>query len=61
MPDRDLRSGEPLPETPEARRRRRAAFLRDLHEAEELLARVQPRRARAARRRHVHRMRMFRW
>ncbi|MEO3766199.1 hypothetical protein [Streptomyces sp. B8F3] len=61
MPDRDLRSGDPLAEAPDDRSRRRAAFLHDLHEAEELRARVQPRRARAARRRHVHRMRTFRW
>ncbi|AUH42020.1 hypothetical protein [Streptomyces sp. CMB-StM0423] len=61
MPDRDLRSGDPLAETTDDRSRRRAAFLRDLHEAEALRARVQPRRARAARRRHVHRMRTFRW
>ncbi|MFI7104068.1 hypothetical protein ACIBK8_32550 [Streptomyces sp. NPDC050161] len=44
-----------------ARRRRRAQFLRELHEAKELRARVQPRRARAARMRQAVRMRTFRW
>lgn len=44
-----------------ARRRRRAQFLRELHEAKELRARVQPRRARAARMRQAMRMRTFRW
>ncbi|WP_150249570.1 hypothetical protein [Streptomyces albofaciens] len=44
-----------------ARRRRRAQFLRDLNEAKELRARVQPRRARAARMRQAMRMRTFRW
>ncbi|MGW7002281.1 hypothetical protein ACWGCW_05480 [Streptomyces sp. NPDC054933] len=43
------------------RRRRRALFLRELHEAKELRARVQPRRARAARAREQMRMRTFRW
>ena len=43
------------------RRRRRAVFLRELNEARELRARVQPRRARAARMRQVMRMRSFRW
>ncbi|MEU9580143.1 hypothetical protein [Streptomyces chilikensis] len=49
------------PETDEERRRRRAQFLRDLAEARELRARVQPRRAKAARLRHAMRMRTFRW
>lgn len=43
------------------RRRRRALFLRELHEARELRARVQPRKARAARMRQQMRMRTFRW
>ncbi|WP_225826753.1 hypothetical protein [Streptomyces naphthomycinicus] len=49
------------PETESERRRRRAQFLRDLAEARELRARVQPRRAKAARLRHAMRMRTFRW
>ncbi|WP_373310804.1 hypothetical protein [Streptomyces alanosinicus] len=74
MPDnapgdaRDSRdTGEPAirgadaPETEAERRRRRARFLRDLAEARELRARVQPRRAKAARLRHAMRMRTFRW
>jgi hypothetical protein len=43
------------------RRRRRALFLKELKEARELRARVQPRRARAARMRQQMRMRTFRW
>ncbi|MBQ1091723.1 hypothetical protein [Streptomyces sp. B93] len=43
------------------RRRRRALFLRELAEARELRARVQPRRVKAARLRHAMRMRTFRW
>ncbi|MGW1911970.1 hypothetical protein ACWCQS_14930 [Streptomyces sp. NPDC002076] len=50
-----------VPETDAERRRRRARFLRDLAEARELRARVQPRRAKAARLRHALRMRTFRW
>ncbi|MFI9809819.1 hypothetical protein ACIHEJ_36785 [Streptomyces sp. NPDC052301] len=49
------------PETDTERRRRRAQFLRDLAEARALRARVQPRRAKAARLRHALRMRTFRW
>ncbi|MBP3078541.1 hypothetical protein WP39_14115 [Streptomyces sp. 604F] len=49
------------PESDAERRRRRAAFLRELTEAKELRARVQPRRARAARMRQQMRMRTFRW
>ncbi|MEU8029932.1 hypothetical protein [Streptomyces sp. NPDC049099] len=49
------------PETAAERRRRRAQFLRDLAEARALRARVQPRRAKAARLRHAMRMRTFRW
>jgi hypothetical protein len=51
----------PAPETDAERRRRRAQFLRDLAEARALRARVQPRRAKAARLRHAMRMRTFRW
>ncbi|MGJ5754768.1 hypothetical protein [Streptomyces puniciscabiei] len=59
-------TGEPairgaVPETDAERRRRRAQFLRDLAEARALRARVQPRRAKAARLRHAMRMRTFRW
>ncbi|MFD4985960.1 hypothetical protein [Streptomyces sp. NPDC058374] len=49
------------PESDAERRRRRAQFLRELTEAKELRARVQPRRARAARMRQQMRMRTFRW
>ncbi|MGW7431345.1 hypothetical protein ACWGIN_17540 [Streptomyces sp. NPDC054861] len=49
------------PETDAERRRRRAQFLRELHEAKALRDRVQPRRARAARMRQAMRMRTFRW
>ncbi|MEW1548226.1 hypothetical protein [Streptomyces tsukubensis] len=48
-------------ESEEARRRRRAAFLRELNEAKALRDRVRPRRARAARMRQQMRMRTFRW
>ncbi|KNB52494.1 hypothetical protein [Streptomyces caatingaensis] len=70
MADRDERDVEPPEGTGEAeapvdddaeRRRRRAQFLRELNEARELRARVQPRRARAARMRQQMRMRTFRW
>jgi hypothetical protein len=44
-----------------ARRRRRAQFLRELHEAKALRERVKPRQARAARMRQQMRMRTFRW
>ncbi|MEU6775267.1 hypothetical protein [Streptomyces sp. NPDC046759] len=60
-------AGEPAthdaaaPETEAERRRRRARFLRELAEARALRARVQPRRAKAARLRHAMRMRTFRW
>ncbi|MGW7523614.1 hypothetical protein [Streptomyces sp. NPDC054783] len=53
--------GAAVPETDAERRRRRARFLRDLAEARALRARVQPRRAKAARLRHEMRMRTFRW
>ncbi|WP_418346767.1 hypothetical protein [Streptomyces fodineus] len=53
--------GAGAPETDAERRRRRARFLRDLAEARELRARVQPRRAKAARLRQEMRMRTFRW
>lgn len=52
---------EPAGERDAERRRRRALFLRELHEARELRARVQPRRARAARLRRQLRMRALRW
>ncbi|MEV5433498.1 hypothetical protein [Streptomyces sp. NPDC052701] len=67
MPDRDPRDDPSPRERPDAaetdaeRRRRRAEFLRDLAEARELRARVQPRRAKTARLRHAMRMRTFRW
>jgi hypothetical protein len=48
-------------ESEAARRRRRAHFLRELHEAKQLRDRVQPRRVRAARMRQQMRMRTFRW
>ncbi|MFC9235771.1 hypothetical protein ACFTZK_04770 [Streptomyces decoyicus] len=51
----------PDAEAEAARRRRRAQFLRELHEAKELRNRVQPRRARAERMRQAMRMRTFRW
>ena len=53
--------GGERPETDAERRRRRAQFLRELHEAKALRDRVQPRRARAARMRQAMRMRTFRW
>ncbi|MEV6165382.1 hypothetical protein AB0L71_26345 [Streptomyces sp. NPDC052052] len=66
MPDGERREKDE-PDTPApqdadaARRRRRAQFLRELHEAKALRDRVQPRRARAARMRQAMRMRTFRW
>ncbi|WP_326698770.1 hypothetical protein OG909_16480 [Streptomyces sp. NBC_01754] len=48
-------------ESEASRLRRRAQFLRELHEAKQLRERVQPRRARAARMRQQMRMRTFRW
>ncbi|NBE54595.1 hypothetical protein [Streptomyces boluensis] len=59
-----MANGEAEPARAESdteRRRRRAQFLRELHEAKELRARVQPRKARAARMRQAMRMRTFRW
>ncbi|GCD97107.1 MULTISPECIES: hypothetical protein [Embleya] len=44
-----------------ARRRRRTLFLRELAEARELRARIQPRRARNERLRQMMRMRTFRY
>jgi hypothetical protein len=68
MPDQERQAGPvggPVPgeamESDAERRRRRALFLRELTEARELRARVQPRRARAARMRRQMRMRTFRW
>ncbi|GGL98646.1 hypothetical protein GCM10010129_47930 [Streptomyces fumigatiscleroticus] len=64
MPDRESPE-EPFPrerpETDAERRRRRDRFLRELAEARELRARVQPRRAKVARLRRALRMRTFRW
>ncbi|MEU9132812.1 hypothetical protein AB0D08_32690 [Kitasatospora sp. NPDC048540] len=51
---------QPAPETPADRRRRRAVFLRELTEARELRARVQPRRTKERRLREAMRMRTFR-
>ncbi|MFD7226978.1 hypothetical protein [Streptomyces sp. NPDC059881] len=67
MPEREQqdqeqrREPEDDPVSDAERRRRRAQFLRELHEAKALRDRVQPRRARAARMRQVMRMRSFRW
>ncbi|MER6498504.1 hypothetical protein ABT218_03580 [Streptomyces sp. NPDC001455] len=62
LPDPSDTAASPDPEEAEsARRRRRAQFLRELHEAKALRDRVQPRRARAARMRQAMRMRTFRW
>lgn len=64
-PDTPVRQNAQVQQDPEetdaARRRRRAQFLRELHEAKALRDRVQPRRARAARMRQAMRMRTFRW
>lgn len=48
------------PENEAQRRRRRAVFLRELAEARELRARVQPRRTKERRMREALRMRTFR-
>ncbi|MHC3817570.1 hypothetical protein [Streptomyces sp. DT9] len=56
----DARESDPQ-ETDAQRRRRRAQFLRELHEAKALRDRVQPRRVKAARMRQAMRMRTFRW
>ncbi|MFJ4899405.1 hypothetical protein [Streptomyces sp. NPDC088727] len=56
----DAQESDP-PETDAQRRRRRAQFLRELHEAKALRDRVQPRRVKAARMRQAMRMRTFRW
>ncbi|MEU2258760.1 MULTISPECIES: hypothetical protein [unclassified Streptomyces] len=68
MPERDQQDREQRreprqeqEETDAERRRRRAQFLRELHEAKALRDRVQPRRARAARMRQAMLMRSFRW
>ncbi|MEU4128120.1 hypothetical protein [Streptomyces wuyuanensis] len=68
MPERDQQDREQrrVPrqeqeETDAERRRRRAQFLRELHEAKALRDRVRPRRARAARMRQAMLMRSFRW
>lgn len=51
---------EAPPETEAQRRRRRAVFLRELAEARELRARVQPRKTKERRMREALRMRTFR-
>ncbi|NEY35671.1 hypothetical protein GTU99_26495 [Streptomyces sp. PRKS01-65] len=62
MPSRDRGPGTDTEVRTDAeRRRRRAQFLRELAEARALRARVQPRRAKAARLRRAMRMRTFRW
>ncbi|WP_406094582.1 hypothetical protein [Streptomyces sp. NBC_01013] len=66
MPDgarqeQDAPDTQDAPETDAQRRRRRAQFLRELHEAKALRDRVQPRRVKAARMRQAMRMRTFRW
>ena len=53
-------SGSDAPETEAQRRKRRALFLRELAEARELRARVQPRRTKERRMREAMRMRTFR-
>jgi hypothetical protein len=60
MDDQQNDAPEGRAETPAERRRRRAAFLRELTEARELRDRVQPRRAKAERMRQAVRMRTFR-
>jgi len=56
-----MTSGNAPNESHEQRRARRARFLRELAEARALMARVQPRRTKAARlRRQALRMRTFR-
>ncbi|GAA1016288.1 hypothetical protein STXM2123_5807 [Streptomyces sp. F-3] len=57
----DTPGTEDISEADLERQRRRALFLSELAEARALRDRVQPRRARAARLRHVLRMRTFRW
>lgn len=57
----DPQEAQDAPETDAQRRRRRAHFLRELHEAKALRDRVQPRRVKAARMRQAMRMRTFRW
>lgn len=51
---------QPAAESNAARRKRRTVFLRELTEARELRARVQPRRTRERRMREALRMRTFR-
>lgn len=53
--------GSPVKETRAERLRRRARFLRERDEAQELRDRVHPRRTRTARMRQEMRMRTFRW
>ncbi len=54
------RAAPDQPETETERRKRRALFLRELAEARELRARVQPRRTKERRMREAMRMRTFR-
>ncbi|MFJ5230441.1 hypothetical protein ACIQBJ_11175 [Kitasatospora sp. NPDC088391] len=54
------RAPESCAETDAERRKRRAVFLRELAEARELRARVQPRRTKERRMREALRMRTFR-
>jgi hypothetical protein len=58
-PEAPAESADP-PENEAQRRRRRAMFLRELAEARELRARVQPRRTKERRMREALRMRTFR-
>ncbi|MFE9422653.1 hypothetical protein ACFYNO_06810 [Kitasatospora sp. NPDC006697] len=58
-PDGSAAPADP-PETESERRRRRAVFLRELAEARELRARVQPRKTKERRMREALRMRTFR-
>jgi hypothetical protein len=60
MSEQPNNDAEHRPETPAERRRRRAAFLRELDEAKELQARVHPRRTKNERLRQAMRMRTFR-
>ncbi|BAJ29525.1 MULTISPECIES: hypothetical protein [Kitasatospora] len=61
-PESDAQSTAPsTAETDAERRRRRAVFLRELTEARELRARVQPRRTKERRMREAMRMRTFRF
>lgn len=58
--DESRPAAETVEETDAERRKRRAVFLRELAEARELRARVQPRRTKERRMREALRMRTFR-